>query len=117
MRNLVALKTLDLGIVYLGSAGHLVSCGLNVSGYDQPKVEVKKKPGLSEGGTLWCQSSYGTSTCMAFHSYPLPKLFTIHVQVQEIAILFWYEGSYTFVYWNRGQEGNVGRYTTRAQQI
>ena len=58
MRNLVALKTLDLGIVYLDSAGHLVSRGLNVSGYDQPKAEVKKKPGPSKGGTLWWRSSY-----------------------------------------------------------
>ena len=38
-----------------------------------------------------------------------PKVFTIHVQVQKIVVLFWYEGSYTSVYWNRRQKVNVGR--------
>ena len=48
---------------------------------------------------------------------PPPKPFTMYVQVQKIEVLFWYEGSNTSVYWNRRQRVNVGRYTTRDQQI
>ena len=58
VQNLVASKTFDLKIGCLSSVGHLVSRGLDVFGYDQPKVEVKKKRGPSEGGTVWRRNSH-----------------------------------------------------------
>ena len=79
VQNLVASKTFDLKIGCLSSVGHLVSRGLNVFGYDQPKVEAKKKRGPSEGGTVWRRDSHGTSACATFHLHPPPKSFTIHI--------------------------------------
>ena len=52
------VETFDLKIGCPSSVGHLVSRGLDVFGYDQPKVEVKKKRGPSEGGTVWRRNSH-----------------------------------------------------------